>query len=87
MSVEVILRSVTTANGKVYATFSDGTGIEFGSMADVQGAIDSAVSLDQTRILCLAWAKARSSNLSNINTVKDKRFVVDFSHSQPVRVL
>ena len=84
--VEVILNSVTRGGDRVYANFADGNSLEFQSIANLKEHVDQLVDQHQAMIMCLAWALARSADLSNINTVKDKRFVVDFSASNPVQV-
>jgi hypothetical protein len=83
---EVILNSVTRDGDRVYANFADGNSLEFQNLENLKTHIDQLVDQHQVMIMCLAWALARSADLSNINTVKDKKFVVDFSVANPVQV-
>lgn len=83
----VTCTSVTKSGGKVYVTFSDGTQLEFASLAEIQAAardIDSDVHL--TQMLLIAWWLARSPDGVNENLVEGKTLVFDLSAPNAVRI-
>lgn len=89
MATSVTLTSVQkdAQTGKVYINFAGGFQIEFNSITDVAAwaqGIDKDV--DVTRQMCVAYALARSSDLSNINSVANKVFSFDLSAPQPIKV-
>lgn len=88
MATQVILRSVIKQpDGKVFVNFDNGSQREFTSIADLQAwARKPDTDVDLTEQLCIAWAVARSPELSNIATIQNKTFTFDLSAPNPIRV-
>lgn len=90
MATTVVLADVIKEPGpstRCLARFSDGTELEFSSLASLTTIVQEPdTDAGLTRKLCLAYALARSSDLSNINPVKDKSFIFDLSNNNPIRV-
>jgi hypothetical protein len=67
--------------------FSDGTGYQFNDMNHLRSIITGLDSdPDFTRKLCLAYLLARSPDLSNVASVKNKSFIFDLSSPSPIKV-
>jgi len=88
MATTVILRDVIKqVNGTVLVNFEGGSQLEFTSLAALQEwARQADASVDLTQQLCVAYALARSADLSNVATVRNKDFTFDLSVNSPIRV-
>lgn len=91
MATTVVLTSVVkpAQPGPVYAyvNFADGTQLEFASLADLTAwAQEPDGSVGLTQRLCVAYALARSSDLSNVASVAGKNFIFDLSAAAPIKV-
>ena len=70
----------------VYANFSNGDQIEFESLAAIDQAAREMQNTEKTYLVCVCYAKARSADLSNIQTVANKQFTFDLTAQQPIKV-
>lgn len=88
MPTTVVLRDVLKpSSGKIFVNFDGGTQLEFGSIEECrEWALEPDEDVDLAQRMCLAYAYKRSDDLSNINSVKDKNFEVDFSAGSVIRV-
>jgi hypothetical protein len=88
MATTVVLRAFTKlANGTVSATFGDGSVMIFESLQQLlDGCRDVDLDQDLVKRLCLAYAAARSADLSNVASVLNKNYTFDLSAAQPIRV-
>lgn len=88
MAVTVTMRNVTLEpGGRVLFEFSDGSGFEYASLADVRGELsqlDSAMGNAQR--LLIAWWLARDDGASNPNLVEGKTLTFDLGAANPIRV-
>ena len=90
MPTTVVLTDVIFAESpstKIRVRWGDGTESEYSSL---EGLINSVVELDQDELfaknLALGWVLARSADLSNIATIRNKDFTFDLSNPSPIRV-
>lgn len=75
------------AGGGIQIEFSDGHGLTFQSLQEIEQNI--AVydnDEDLTKFLCISWWLARSSDLSNTAVIVGKNFTFDLSNANPIRV-
>lgn len=87
MTTVVLTAVIKDPDGRVRVRFADGSEREFGSLAMLRSVVlrrDQDVGLTQD--LCLAYALARSADLSNVNSVANKSFIFDLSVAQPIKV-
>lgn len=91
MATTVVLQDVIGEEqpaGTVRVFWADGTAQEFPNFdALTTWALGPDKDQGLTQRMCVAYALARSPDLSNIAPVKGKNFVFDLSHAQPIRVL
>lgn len=90
MATTVVLTNVVrdpAPSTVVRAQFSDGFELEFTDLEHLRLTV-TGYDTDQTltRHLCLAYTLARSSDLSNVSTVRNKNFTFDLSSNNPIRV-
>jgi hypothetical protein len=90
MASTVVLTAVVKAEAPstaCYVRFNDGTELEFANLATLQEwARQPDTDLSLTRKLCVAYALGRSSDLSNIASVRNKDFTFDLTNNSPIRV-
>lgn len=70
----------------VRVRWSDGTESEYPSLSAIESQAASVQTSDLAKVMCLAYAKARSADLSNIASVANKDFILDLSAPQPIKV-
>lgn len=90
MATSVTLTSVVkepAPSTRVLVNFADGTSFEFVSLADLADwARSEDMDVRLTKQLCVAYALARSADLSSVASVANKNFTFDLTNNQPIRV-
>lgn len=89
MATTVVLTKVEKrANGSVYVEFGDGSGIIYPHLDDLKlDARAPDTNVDLTKKLVLAYALARSENLTNVASIQGKQFIFDLTNNNPIRVM
>lgn len=92
MATTVVLSNVHEVNGKWRVDFEDGVSLEFSSLEDLNEWVDafdepSSDGPQNARKMCVAYARKRSPDFSNLNSVQGKNFILDLGHGNPVRVV
>ena len=72
---------------RVLVNFADGSQLDFPDLASlVAWAQQADQSRDLTQQMCVAYAAARSPDLSNVASVSGKNFTFDLSAPSPIKV-
>ncbi len=93
MATTVILReSEIKANGRVFFRFDGGFELEFPSLEAATEWVSefddpARDGVDNARRLCIAYLVARQPDLTPDAVVRNRDFVLDMSHPDPIRVL
>ena len=82
----VLSNVIKNADGSCRIQFADGNEFSFNSLADIAAWIADVDGLDNTRKVCVAFLKARSSDLTNLATVRNKTFTFDLTAPAPIKV-
>jgi hypothetical protein len=83
----VLTDVIKDPGGAVQVVFADGSGYSFPTLEDTLAwstEVDQDVTLTQR--MCVAYAAARSPDLSNIAPVQGKDFIFDLASPQPIKV-
>jgi hypothetical protein len=76
-----------TPEGRVQLTFADGSGFDFANVQELRDTISQQVeTMANAQLMCVAFALARSPDLSNVNSVLNKDFTLDLSAANPIKV-
>jgi hypothetical protein len=85
--VTVSVRKAAAPGTSITITFADGSGREFGSIADVQAMVDQMGSaVDVAQNFAIARMVALSPDLSNTSQVLGKNCTLDFNSVNVFRV-
>jgi hypothetical protein len=83
-----LVRRTFLPGGGIEFEFADGHTPSWSSPAEawtyIQEVIDN--NPDLARLFCLAYAHARSTGWSNVNSVIDKNFILDVSDNSPIKL-
>lgn len=86
MATTVVLKDVIKSGSIVRIRFASGFEYEFSSLEQLTEWVSEVDTTDVVQKLCVAWAQARSADLSNIATIRNKDFIFDPAAANMIRV-
>lgn len=87
MPTTVVLTEVIDHGNYIEVRWGDGTGRYYSDISKITELVTSHDNNEElTKDLAIAWALARSPDLSTIATIANKNFTFNMSNPNPIRV-
>jgi hypothetical protein len=85
MPTVTLTDAIARQDGTFLVKWADGSETELASPSQID---DLAQFFDEerTKVACLAYLRARSPNLTNLASVRNKDFIFDLSAQSPIKV-
>lgn len=81
-----VLTSIVQDGGGYTVNFGDTLSEQFATFDDLVAWALSVADVPTTKKMCVAYAIARSADLSNLSSVLNRTFTLDLSKPNPVQV-